>query len=112
VGLLRLKVVVAMVTSTRPVAEISRIGPGSVALTECQIHAYKLLTRSTKKSSRFKVRSVEIDTLSMGMFWGLVDRAISQHIPTGYLEMMVRVEAQERAFLDCFIESIDRGRSE
>lgn len=83
-----------------------------VALTEDQIEAYNLPTRPTKKSSHsknFKGRSVEIDALPMDVLRGLVDQAISQHIPPHYMDMMLRIEAEERAVYDAFIHAARQG---
>lgn len=84
-----------------------------VALTEDQIQYYNLPTRPTKKSNhskKFKGRSVEIDALPMGTLRDLVDRAITQHIPPGCLDMMHRIEAQEKAGFDVFINYTKGGR--
>lgn len=84
-----------------------------VALTEDQIEVYNLPTRPTKESNHsknFKGRSVEIDALAMDVLRSLVDRAISQHLPPGWLEMMKRIEAQERATLDHVITFMEEGR--
>lgn len=85
-----------------------------VALTEEQILEYNLPTRPTKKSNHsknFRGRSVEIDALPMRVLRELVDQVISQHIPPGWLEMMERIEARERASFDVFIECVEGGRS-
>lgn len=80
-----------------------------VALTEDQMRDYNLPTRPTKKSNhskKFKGRSVEIDALPMDALRELVDEAISQHIPHGWLEKIEGIEAQERATLDSFVGCI------
>ena len=81
-----------------------------IALTEEQIETHDLPTRPTKKSShskKFKGRSVEIDALDMGVIQKLVDQVISQWIPSGYLERMRRIEEQEKASFDAFIDSME-----
>ena len=83
-----------------------------IALTEGLISTYNLPTRPTKKSNhskKFKGRSVEIDAMPMDILRGLVDNAISQHIPPHYMDTMLHIEAEEKAVYDAFIHAARQG---
>lgn len=77
-----------------------------LAVTEAQIEAWNLPTRPTKasdtRSRGFGAVSVELDAIEPNRLRALVERAIARHVDPHQLEILKRIEAEEREQLRLF----------
>ena len=79
-----------------------------VAITPEQIVRYGLPTRPTKQTDSrakgFGEESVDLDALPPDVLRGLVRECIEQHLPSGWLDKITTVEAEERRWFSALVE--------
>lgn len=100
-------------------AELRSGAPGAsivferLAVTQEQVAAWSLPTRPTKTSDSrarsFGSVSVELDAIAPGTLRDLVRAAIERHLPRHELELLQRVEAEERRTLSHLVQHLGAG---